>query len=281
MKKLFLKSVSLFAIVAMLTSCDDDVAVRFDSKNGQSLVGFNQSNFELPVYTEAEMPANYDNTVYFEVQSSVSADYDRTFTVVVNEEFSTVDVLSYEISSTFTIPAGQFVGTIAVKGEYNDLPSDFSSEVLVLDLTDVQDMDVFNEQKTRAIVSLYRSCVQEPAKNYTGVVTDPSAGAPSFPVELVPVTGVFNTWTAANIWGDFVAAATGNPSYAGAYPYPVQLKINCDNTVTVVGTNSQYGAAGGNTGTYVPSTKVLTLTVGQALFQDDFDVTARLTPAAN
>lgn len=282
MKNILFKSVSMFALLAALTSCDDDVAVRFDSKNSQSLVGYNQTNVNLPVYLDAEMPANYDNTVYLEVGSSISTDYDRTFTVSLNEEFTTASVSSYQISSTFTIPAGEFVGTIAIKGAYDALPSDYSNRVIVLDLVDVQDKDVVNEQKTRAIVTVYRSCIQEPASNFTGTITSsPGNATPAFSVELEQVDGVDNTWTAENIWGDFVATATGDPGYAGSYPYPAQIKINCDNTVNVYGTNTQYGTRIGNTGTYNPTSGVLTFTFGQALFQDAFTVTTRLTPASN
>lgn len=270
---------SVFVFAVALTSCEADKVV-YDVDNGQSLVGFNAKTGAVPAYLDAEKPAGYDNSVAFEIGSSVRSGSARTFTVTVNDEFTTAIPSQYAISSTYTIPAGQFIGTLDVESIYDALPSDYSSVILVLDLTEVSGSGdvIYNADTNRLVVTLNRGCTQTPASEYTGYISSSvGSGAAPFTVTLTPVEGVFNTWNADNIWGDLVAAATGSDSYLGMYPYPAQIKINCDNTVNVYGTAS-YGTTSGNSGTYNRSSKEMTLNFGQDLFSSAFTTTVDLYP---
>lgn len=56
-----------------------------------------------------------------------------------------------------------------------------------------------------------------------------------FNLELVPEGG--NLYSTTTLWGDFVAAATGNPALEGQFPYPGEITINSDSTILVEGTS--------------------------------------------
>lgn len=58
----------------------------------------------------------------------------------------------------------------------------------------------------------------------------------SFDVELVPEEDE-NLYSASTLWGDFVAAVTGNPNFVGQFPYPGEIQFNNDSTITVTGTS--------------------------------------------
>ena len=99
--------------------------------------------------------------------------------------------------------------------------------------------------------------------------------APTHTVTLVPVAGTENEFTMASSWGpNFVAWATGSASYAGQYPYPGTISINCSkiNFVTTAG----YGS--NTTGTYDPVTGVISFDLQQSLFTSQFTTTVTLIP---
>ena len=78
------------------------------------------------------------------------------------------------------------------------------------------------------------------------------------------------------MWGpNFVAWATGNASYAGQFVYPARLIINCDNTVDVITTGTQFL---GGSGTYDPVTGVIDVVIQQGLFTAPFDTNCVFYP---
>lgn len=280
MKNTVIKLLSVFAFAVAFTSCEQDKIV-YNVDGGQSLVGFNSSSVSLLAFTDAERPAGYDNSTTIEVGSTKRSNVDRSYTVTINDEFTTAVPAQYQVNSTYKIPAGEFLGTIKVTGFYDALPSDWSSTILVLDLEEVSETPepIYNPEKKRMVVTLSRGCIQTPAAKYTGYITSSvGGGAAPFDVNLTPVAGVFNTWNADNLWGDLVAAATNNSAYAGRYPYSAQIKINCNNSVNVYGT-LDYTTVDGNSGTYRPATKEMSLSFGQALFSSPtFTTTVDLYP---
>lgn len=283
MKNSIIKLSSAFALVALLASCSPDTTV-YSVDGGQSLVGFNEKTSELLVFSAADLTqtdlAGYDNSVTIHVGSTIRTNQDRTYTVAINQEFTTADPSQYTVQSTFTIPAGEFVGTIKITGNYAALPSDWSAAVLSYDLTEVQGNGDkgFNADKITTAINLKRGCIQTPHENYTGYITSSSgSSAAPFDVKFVKVKNVFNTWTVTNLWGDLVAAATNNPGYAGQYPYPAQLRINCDNKVDIYGTRT-YAVPSTGGGTYYPSSGQLTVSFGNSLFTSGFITTVDLFP---
>ena len=262
MKNNVIKLIGAFSVAALFASCSPETTV-YDVNGGQSLVGFNEKVQDFYVYTASEMPQGYDNTINITVGSSVKSNKDRAYVVKLNQDFTTADPSMYTVETTsFVIPAGQFTATIKIKGYYDALPSDFSSRILSYDLVSVDDSDVNNEDKMTTAVAIQRGCVRTVADSYTG--TSSAGGAP-YEVILTPVKNVPNTWTTPNLWGEFVAAATGNNTYLGQYPFPARLRVNCNNTVTVRGT-ATYGGASPAGGQYRPSDKYIKAVFNNTLF---------------
>lgn len=91
------------------------------------------------------------------------------------------------------------------------------------------------------------------------------------------VLGQENTYAVNSIWGpNFVAQATGNPSFSGQYVYPGTIVINCDNSVVVTAAAPNYL---GGTGTYDPNSGIIEVEVGQGLFTEAFTVQCIFYPA--
>lgn len=269
MKKYILKLTSLFLFAAVLTSCDEDKVI-YKVDGGQSLVAFNEDGGNLPAYSDQEY------TLEIPVGSTVRTSYDRKIELTVNDQFTTALPSEYTIDeSSLVIPANEFVGTVKIKANYSLLP-DLGQKVLALNLVSVQDADVINPDKNLFSVYLYRACPKDIALKYNGAVTGSVGGSTApFTVTLTKVTTADNTWKADNFWGNFVSGATGQ-NYDNRYPYPGTIKINCDNTVTVVGT----GTVGtGGSGTYNPTTGTITYSLNQGLFTSSFTADITLTVA--
>lgn len=94
---------------------------------------------------------------------------------------------------------------------------------------------------------------------------------------LTVVTGQENTFKVNSMWGvDFLAWATGDASYAGQFVYPATIVINCDNTVDVIATGTQFL---GGSGTYDPGTGVIDVVIKQAIFTNPFTVNCIFYPS--
>ena len=271
MKKYLLKLTSLCLFVGVLSSCEQEKII-YDVNNGQSFVGFNIVSASLPTYSA---DSGTDFTLEVEVGATTKANHDRTIAIAINDKFTTALPTEYTIDqASLVIPANKFVGTIKITGNYANLPAS-GQKLITLDLVSVQDADVINPDKKSFTVYLYRACPVSIPLNYTGVSSYSSYTSQPFDVVFTPVVGVDNSWKADNLWGNFVAALTGSSKDEGKSPYPGSIKINCDNTVTVTGT----GASGdGGTGTFNPTTKVITFSLNQTVFSNPFTASVKLTP---
>lgn len=99
--------------------------------------------------------------------------------------------------------------------------------------------------------------------------------APAHTQTLVPVPGTDNQFTLASSWGpNFVAWATGTPSYANQYLYPGVITLNCGDAIFT--TSASYGS--NSTGTYNQTTGVIQFDLQQSLFTSAFTTTVTLTP---
>ncbi|MEL1243343.1 hypothetical protein AAEO56_03645 [Flavobacterium sp. DGU11] len=260
MKK-YLSKIAVFALlVGALTSCEEDTVV-FDSNNGQTLAGFNLKTGNLRTF---EQQLNMPSELIVEVGVTTKADHDRAVQVVVNNELTDALPAQYSIDqSTFVIPAGEYTAKIRLTGYYDELtPSD--RKTITLTLVSVEGADFIEPQRSSTTISLFRVCPREIPTTYTGYVTGSLGGATEeFTVVLNP-TAEFATYTATNLWGNFVSGATGS-NYDGQFPYPGIVTINCDNTVNVIGTSDDDRFAGG-TGTFDPDTNEFQLYLNQTLF---------------
>jgi hypothetical protein len=269
MKNYFLKITALVLFTGAMVSCDEDKIV-YNVDNGQSLVGFVESDAEIPA-----MPADETEFVYeIEVGTTNRVNYDRTVTLSINEEATTALPSDYTIDApaTWVIPAGQFTSKIKVKTNYDAIGT--NEKLLVFDLVSVQDQNNVDPFKTRIALTLYRWCPKEIAAAYVGSVITSGLEGDSY--DVVPAaTGNLNEYIVKNMWGDLVATATGSAQYKGQYPYNASFKIKCDNTVVVTGISNY---ASGGTGTFDEATKRINLTLNQGVFQDAFTVSVQFEP---
>ena len=114
------------------------------------------------------------------------------------------------------------------------------------------------------------------SSSYDVAVTSSSAGAaPGHFVNLEPVPGTTNEFTVTSTWGpDFVAFATGDPSFEGRFLYSARIVVNDDFSVTVIGDDTW---ADGGTGTYTTCTDTFEFTLEQSLFTTAFTVDIVMT----
>lgn len=115
------------------------------------------------------------------------------------------------------------------------------------------------------------------ATSYSGsAFMDDGTHITDFQATLTPVPGEDGVYTIDTAWGmDFVAVATGDPSFVGQYVYDATFTISPDKTqVTIVGNDPTY--ATGGSGTYDSCTKTFEYNLTQAVFTDPFTVNVTL-----
>ena len=263
MKRIVTKLILAFCFIAII-SCDEDQDPAI--YEGPSLTYFTEETGNFFV-------EDVDNATFrIPVGVTESSSNDRTFTVEVNEELTTASSNQYQLTSnSFVIPAGEYIGYVEVEGFYENISTEATT--LAIDLVSVDGSNLA-DFKTTFSLGLNQFCPLEIPLEYNATAFLQGSATNSFQVTLVP-TGNLNEYTSTNLWGDFVAAATGDSSYEGQYPYPGTINIACNYSITVTGDES-YGPEG--TGVYNPSNENITLTLSQALFTNDFTVDVVLTP---
>lgn len=106
-KLIFLFTVSL----VFLTSCEEDLVI-FDNENGQTYVQFGTNSINLPVI--------FDSSAEVEIPIEVStvSNTDRTVSVNVVSSGGENEATpaQYNVASSVTIPAGEYVGTLVFTG---------------------------------------------------------------------------------------------------------------------------------------------------------------------
>lgn len=151
MKKYF----KIFAFIALITgfnSCDkESELIVFDVENGQTLAQFSTTSGLLA--TPADGVTSMDINVLVTTVSST----DRTVSFEIDggvEAAATAD--QYSISS-IVIPANSYVGTFTVTSNFDNLPEEGSS-FLVINLTGVEGATNPVFEKSTLTVELYRKC---------------------------------------------------------------------------------------------------------------------------
>ncbi|SDZ74375.1 DUF4843 domain-containing protein [Psychroflexus halocasei] len=263
MKKIFLLLfVSTFAFISCDESVDEEIYT------GDSLTYFTNG-------TNGNFFVEETNDPGFKIPVGVTDKVanDRIFTVSVVNEQTTATEAEYMLDETFVIPANEHIGYINVTGFFNEI--DLTGSVLAIKLESIDGSNIANFDNIYTL-KLNPFCPFDVPTSFNGTAAIVGQGTVnSFTVELEP-TGNLNEFTTESIWGDFVAGATGDPSYAGEYPYSGVLNIDCLGNVTFV---SQEGQLPGGTGTYDEITGTLTIVLDQELFTNPFQVEVVLTPA--
>lgn len=142
-------ALSLFvASILLFTSCEENENPIFDSVNGQTMIQFAGSSSELAV-----QPTVVSSAV-IQVEVTTVSNSDRTITVEVDAT-STATSDQYTITPII-VPAGEYVGTGEIVGNYDNLP-DVGSVDLIINLTGIDGTSSVQENETFT-VSLERFC---------------------------------------------------------------------------------------------------------------------------
>lgn len=266
MKKIFV----LLFIGFFLLSCEED---RSDNYLKETVAYFSASSGKLP----AKGDHGAEGTDYMlTVVSTYPSSSDRVVSIEIDTEKSTaIEGEHFTIdTSSLTIPANEYSTDIIINSVYDNLPQE--PVTLVLNLISVSGTDLMVSKSTFTL-EIYQSCeIADFPLSYTAFVNAFEESAPSHQQTFTAIPNSENYYYIVSSWGpNFVAWATGDPSYNGQYPYSGNLLINCDNTVVFEGLDSW---TTGGTGTYDPATGIITITVGQTLFTTDFTATIMFVP---
>ncbi len=123
MKKIYVLFIALSAL--LLTGCENDPIIY----NGPDFVSFSEKTISKVVRSEA------DGMVTIEVGCANKSNEARTFTVSVDAANTTaVEGTDFDfVSKSVTIPAGEYVGKIQIKGNYDNLTPEGVTLTLKLD----------------------------------------------------------------------------------------------------------------------------------------------------
>jgi len=104
---------AIFTITALfLNSCDEDEDRELfnpNPNNSETIIGFASATGNL------NLLANEEGSIDVTVTSTTVSDVDRQINLVISEE-STADPIYYNVPTSVTIPANEFIGTFTVQG---------------------------------------------------------------------------------------------------------------------------------------------------------------------
>lgn len=241
--------------------------------------------------TSDNLPTDYPDSGWIEFDSASSETFETQPMVSIpmslpygtNEMGQEVTYSAELISGT--VPNGNFgtFTTTLVAGEdtgaisFDVSEASANYEVLFTLLsTSHPDYQIGLSDGTKIIQHTLKVCNVEVMSDYTANPIAFDAEAPEYTATLTPVPGTDNEFTIDSAWGpNFVAWATGNPAYEGAFLYSGTVIVNFDDyTVEVIGDDAW---ASGGTGTFDPCNNEITFEVGQALFSNPFTVVNTLS----
>ena len=271
MKKI--KILSLFLLSLILVNCT--ISDGQKSYNGDNALFFDNAGEPSKVIldgTEDFITA----PIQFSTVKAPKSSY-QVKLVVDTEKSTAVQGVDFDIvSDVATVEAGVLTGSFSVK--YYDAPAvaEGKKAVFVLESESVETAVFKNELTINIAKSCQVDLVTFPM-TYDVEVYAFNEQAPSHQQTFTVVLGQENTFKVDSMWGTgFVAWATGNSSFEGQYVYPANIVINCDNTVDVVTTGTQFL---GGSGTYDPETGIIDVVITQGLFTSPFDTQVIFYPA--
>lgn len=105
----------IFCLAAIVASCDDVEPTVFNGEDptNVTLLSFSNDVYSLPV----ERDANGATTITF--TSSTLSNSDRVYNIEVIA--GTANAATYNVPATLTIPAGEYLGTMSITGQDNNL----------------------------------------------------------------------------------------------------------------------------------------------------------------
>ncbi|SHI41737.1 hypothetical protein SAMN04488096_101518 [Mesonia phycicola] len=144
-----LKTAVLFFSVFSILSCEDAEETIYEGNtNDQAFIGFSEETYNLEIEIDAE------GTLIIPIESSAVRSTDRTFNVNVITESTTAADNTYDLPSTVTIPANEYIGYLEITGFDNDVETD--TEFLTIELTGINETEATGF--TVAEISVYQVC---------------------------------------------------------------------------------------------------------------------------
>lgn len=147
MKKLIFRTLLLVGLIS-LNSCEENTNPQFDNVNGQTMIRFASTSATMPV--EPTGVTSQDLVVHVTTVSTS----DRTISLEVDAA-STATSSQYTIND-IVIPAGEYVGTGSIIGNYASLPAVGSVE-LIMNMTAISGGASVQENATFTL-TLERFC---------------------------------------------------------------------------------------------------------------------------
>jgi len=156
------KSILTLFVLLCLMACGEEEVIVFDVDNGQTLLAFNgSSSVDLPV------TADGNSSITLEVGVTTRSDTERTYSVTVDPA-STASIAEYTTGSSISIPAGAFVGSLEVIGNFDAVP-DGVTNTLILNLEESSGAILGgNNQVT---INIFRFCPSELAVEFNWVAS--------------------------------------------------------------------------------------------------------------
>jgi hypothetical protein len=263
MKKIYRYLMIVIASAAIF-SCSTDYADNDFSTDSNS--GWVEFESELTVRTDAA--SSITIPVFQRSATNTGSETVLTYTVESIEGNAPSSVLG---TYTAIIPENELQGEIVVPVA----DTDSSYNVLVtITSTNKEDL-ILGLEGDHPVTHTLQICDATLDLSYTGSSFRDGNLVTEFEVTLVPVAGEDNVYTIATAWGpNLVAELTGNPAFAGQFPYSGTLTINDDNTVEIVADDP--ATFPGGTGAYDPCNKTFDYTLQQGLFTDPFTIDVTL-----
>ncbi len=157
--------VILVALALVFSSCEEERIV-YDPVSGQTLASFSTSSVNLGVPVEG-------NSVDIDVTASTESSVERTITVEVDPS-STATSNQYTITNS-GIAAGEFTGIVTVMGNFDALPEEGTTQ-LVLNLKNVSDSNDLTFGTKTVTISLFRQCDMAPTPGVWTINMEDSYG---------------------------------------------------------------------------------------------------------
>jgi len=258
----------LLTISLALTSCDRDL-IETDIDSIPNTLFFLDDGGILQV-EEGEL-----NQFDIDINATALPSTNVPYSITIDEDNSTaIEGVDFDIvTNNLVLPSGQIATQYSIVGDFKNAST--NGKMVVFNLSSAEAKIGNTNQFT---LQLFKSCPFE-GLNTTSYDVDVFAfddQAPSHSVTLVPVAGTDNQWTVTSSWGpDFVAWATGDPSYSGAFLYSGTIVLNDDYTVDFIGNDAW---ATGGSGNYSPCTQVFDITLTQGLFTTSFTTQVVMSP---
>ncbi|RYF37858.1 MAG: hypothetical protein EON97_00485 [Chitinophagaceae bacterium] len=267
MKKIFSTLALAVALSTAFVSCNQDDnsnEANFDVNGGQMRYLF------IPTGV-SELSVNNESVTTIEIPVGVTtvSGTDRTIGVSVDAASSTAPANSYTLTTTsVTIPAGSFQGVVSVSGNFENVPEEGVSTI-VLKL-DVPESEILDDKGTHTI-NVFRSCPTDSVAGMYSVTTTytvhdflPDFATYTMETEVTAVAGQENTFRVADFSGGLYSVGPYNDAYgtgsAGqANNIDLVFTISCG-VLTWSGQNDPYGAINmQGTNSYDASTGVITI----------------------